>query len=583
MKLRNLWRDLGRFVPPNRLRLGVAAVTLGSLVSGLLEAAVLVLVVSSAIAVAEGESAAIDLPLNLSVELGGSTGVTIAAVLALLLVGVHVALARAVAQLGARLLRGARKAAIDSFVESSSARQVDDRQGALQDATSTLSVQSALLLVTFCTLLTGVAGLVVLLLTALIVNAAATGIVLVLGVLLTIVLRPIGRLTRSRSRTFVQSNSGFNESISSWSDLALENRIFGVEQSESRKLRMASYDVAVAYQSMKFMGRVGTDTYKDLAVLFLVGATWGLTNADNIDLSAVGSVVILIVRSLSYAQVANSSLQSMRELVPNLERLTERIDTLRSDRVDYGGTHLDEITSVEFRDASYWYSGDRPGVAGLDFSIAKGECIGIVGPSGGGKTTLLQVLLRLRVPTKGSVLVSGIPYTEIEETDWRRLTTLVPQEPKLFQGTIAENVRFHREVSNDRIRRACADAHILRDIERMPHGFDTVLGPRGLGLSGGQRQRIAIARALAGHPSLLVLDEPTSALDVDSERLFQQTLAELKGRVTMVIVAHRITTLASCDRVIAMAGSQIKRIGTLREAMEAVSLDASLVGDLAEE
>ena len=579
MKVQNLWRDFGRFVPPNRLRVGVAAVTLGSLLSGLLEAVVLVLVVSSAIAVAEGESAAIDLPLNLSIELDGSTGVAIAAVLALLLIGVHVALARAVAQLGARLLRGAREAVIDSFAESSSARQVDDRQGALQDATSTLSAQSALLLVTFCALLTGATGLVVLLLTALIVNAASTGVVLVLGIVLSIVLRPIGHLTRSRSRTFVESNSGFNESISSWSDLALENRIFGVEDSESRKLRVASHEVATSYRSMKFMGRVGTDTYKDLAVLFLVGATWGLTNVDDIDLSAVGSVVILIVRSLSYAQVTNSSLQSMRELSPNLERLVERIDALRADRIDYGGRHLDGITSVEFRDVGYWYPGNRPGVAGLNFNIARGECIGIVGPSGGGKTTLLQVLLRLRVPSEGSVLVSGVPYTEVEEADWRRLTTLVPQEPKLFQATIADNVRFHREVSDERIRRACADAHVLRDIERMPDGFDTVLGPRGLGLSGGQRQRIAIARALVGDPSLLVLDEPTSALDVDSERLFQQTLAELKGRVTMVIVAHRVTTLASCDRVIAMENSRVKKIGTLGEAMAAVSLDAPFAGD----
>jgi ABC-type multidrug transport system fused ATPase/permease subunit len=170
------------------------------------------------------------------------------------------------------------------------------------------------------------------------------------------------------------------------------------------------------------------------------------------------------------------------------------------------------------------------------------------------------------------VTVSGILYEEIEPASWHRLVTLVPQEPKLFQGSVADNIAFLRPgIAREQVEHAAALAHVLDDIRALPSGFDTELGPRGVGLSGGQKQRIAIARALVGEPQLLVLDEPTSALDVRSEQLLQQTIQNLKGRVTLVIVAHRLTTLACCDRVIAMANGRIQTIGTLEEALARVS------------
>ena len=137
---------------------------------------------------------------------------------------------------------------------------------------------------------------------------------------------------------------------------------------------------------------------------------------------------------------------------------------------------------------------------------------------------------------------------------------------------MADNIAFLRTgITREAIEAAAASAHVVDDILRLPQGFDTELGPRGAGLSGGQKQRIAIARALVGEPQLLVLDEPTSALDVRSEQLLQQTIQDLKGRVTLVIVAHRLTTLACCDRVIAMADGRVQTIGTLEEALARLS------------
>jgi ATP-binding cassette, subfamily B, bacterial len=244
-----------------------------------------------------------------------------------------------------------------------------------------------------------------------------------------------------------------------------------------------------------------------------------------------------------------------------------------------GDRPLDAIDRISLREVTYEYAPDQPGVLDVDLEIEAGESLGVIGPSGGGKSTLVQVLLRLRPPTGGSVTVSGIPYTGIAPESWHRLVALVPQEPKLFRGTVAENIAFFRPwIARERIERAAADAHVLDDILRLPAGFDTELGPRGAGLSGGQKQRIAIARALAGDPQLLVLDEPTSALDVRSEQLLQQTITDLHGRVTLVIVAHRISTLTICDRVVAMADGRIVTIGTLEEALAHVEFDRK-VGD----
>jgi ABC-type multidrug transport system fused ATPase/permease subunit len=178
----------------------------------------------------------------------------------------------------------------------------------------------------------------------------------------------------------------------------------------------------------------------------------------------------------------------------------------------------------------------------------------------------VQLLLRLRRPTTGQITVDGRPYEEFDPGAWARRVALVPQEPRLFAGTVAENIAFHRSsFDRDAVVRAAEQAHVAGEIQRLDGGFDAELGPRGEGLSGGQRQRLAIARALLGEPQLLVLDEPTSALDVHSERLLQQTIAELRGRVTIVIVAHRLTTIESCDRLLILEGGRTASLGTRSE------------------
>ena len=213
---------------------------------------------------------------------------------------------------------------------------------------------------------------------------------------------------------------------------------------------------------------------------------------------------------------------------------------------------------VVVQSASFSYDGSRPTLRGVDLTLQQGEILGIIGPSGAGKSTMAQLLLGLREPSSGRITVGGIPLDEVDRAWWTARVSFVPQDPVLFTGTVAENIRFFRDaIDEPALVRATEQANVQDDIAALPDGFDTHLGERGGGLSGGQRQRLSIARALAGSPSLLVLDEPTSALDGRSEALIRDTILGLKGHVAVVVIAHRMSTIDMCDRIMVIEGGAV--------------------------
>jgi ABC-type multidrug transport system fused ATPase/permease subunit len=175
----------------------------------------------------------------------------------------------------------------------------------------------------------------------------------------------------------------------------------------------------------------------------------------------------------------------------------------------------------------------------------------------------VQLLLRLRHPVSGHLLADGLDVDEITFDSWYRRVAFVPQEPRLFQGTVAENISFFRNrLDQSAIERAAKLAYLHDDVVSWPDGYDTLVGERGGAVSGGQRQRIVLARALAEEPDVLILDEPTSALDMKSESLVQDTLASLKGRSTMFIIAHRLSTLNACDRIMVLGKGELQGFDT---------------------
>jgi ATP-binding cassette, subfamily B, bacterial len=208
----------------------------------------------------------------------------------------------------------------------------------------------------------------------------------------------------------------------------------------------------------------------------------------------------------------------------------------------------------------------RPGtlaVDGVSFSVRAGEKVAIVGPSGAGKSTLFHLLLRFYDPASGTISFDGVPIRSADPGEVRKHVALVPQEPVVFAASARENIRFGRpEASDAEVERAADLAHASEFIRRLPGGFDAPLGERGVTLSGGQRQRIAIARAILRDAPLLLLDEATSALDAESETLVQTALEELMRHRTTLVIAHRLATVLSCDRIMVMDQGRIVEQGT---------------------
>jgi ATP-binding cassette subfamily C protein CydD len=233
---------------------------------------------------------------------------------------------------------------------------------------------------------------------------------------------------------------------------------------------------------------------------------------------------------------------------------------------------------VRFEDVRFSYEPGREALDGLSFEIPPGQRIALVGTSGAGKTTVVNLLLGFLVPTGGRILIGAQALADIDREDWRRHLAWVPQQPRLFQGTIADNIRLGRpEADLDAVREAARRARAADFIEALPLGYDSPVGERGAGLSGGQIQRVALARAFLRDAPLVILDEATANLDPESERLVQEGIDELARDRTLLVVAHRLTTVRRADRILVLDRGRIVEQGKHDELADAGGLYARMI------
>lgn len=295
----------------------------------------------------------------------------------------------------------------------------------------------------------------------------------------------------------------------------------------------------------------------------------------------LGNILVLLnlIGNLSWPlQALTQSYGRVKQAVPAVERIAA-ISQLPAERSGGDGLATAAATGalLELDDVSFAYGPDRSVFRGLRLTVSPGETVAIVGPSGVGKSTLLALLLGLLEPTAGQLRLHGLPVEQLSLAQLRRCFTYVPQDPQLFNRTIRENIQLGRpDASDAAIEQAAKQAFADEFIRQLPLGYDTQLGEEGQGLSGGQKQRIAIARAVLKQAPILLLDEATSALDMESEARVQAAIESLRGSRTLLIVAHRLSTIRSADRIVVLQDGAAAEEGTHEQLLAAGGVYAAL-------
>jgi ABC-type multidrug transport system fused ATPase/permease subunit len=267
-------------------------------------------------------------------------------------------------------------------------------------------------------------------------------------------------------------------------------------------------------------------------------------------------------------QIASISTQ-ISEAFAGLDRIHEVMSMRTEDEEDETRHHVARIEGdVTLRDVWFEYNEGQPVLKGIDVTVPAGTTTALVGSSGSGKSTLVSLIMAFNRPTSGQVLIDGEDLTNLKLGDYRAQLGVVLQENFLFDGPVADNIRFSRpDATREEIEEVARIANADEFIRAFPQGYDTIVGERGIKLSGGQRQRIAIARAILADPRILILDEATSALDSESEAAIQEGLRRLRKGRTSFVIAHRLSTIRSADQILVLEGGEVVERGTHRELM----------------
>lgn len=455
---------------------------------------------------------------------------------------------------------------VERFVDAEWQAQNQNRAGGLQTLSSYVE-SAASVLAAGSTALKALLSFGVFMASSLLISPVALLGILAAGALLYAILRPLSLGAKRQSRALAWSQKEFNEELGEVTVLSRDVFAFGVADEIMARSEERTQELSRRTYKIGVLTALVAPMYQGAALVLLVSVLLVASRQEAVNIATIGAVAVLALRSMSYGQQFQTSHSLYQQAVPVLELLNYWLENLRRQATGFGAAQLSAVEQLELRNISFRYEDSRD--AALDdvsLSLRRGELVGIAGPSGAGKSTLAQILLRLQRPSSGDYLVNGTDAWSFDRTSWAAEVSLVPQEGRLLHGTVEENVAFYRPgVGRDDVEVALEQAHLLDAVGELPGGLDEPIGPSTRNLSGGQVQRLALARALAGRPTVLVLDEPTSALDAPTESAIHDVLEGLRGRCAVVIIAHRLSTLAICDRVIVLDAGRMVSAGPIAE------------------
>lgn len=377
---------------------------------------------------------------------------------------------------------------------------------------------------------------------------------------------PLRIRIRRLSRGVVESQGRLAESIHELGDLVSEVEIFGVKNEFKSRVSKWIDDEAVWRDMTTFSKAVVSPLYTALLFFAVSMGLLLLSTSGTGQINRYGSVLLIVIRSISYGQSVLQLGTMFASLNPLMDRLVSVERALSSKRMSWGVGRLKKFETLELSDVSYSYPNSDFGVRNLNFRLTKGMRVGVVGPSGGGKSTLARLLLGEAAPNSGAVLINGSSLKDVEESEYRRIISGVPQFPHLLNGNLEQNVKFMRKTVS---REAVAEALVGADLALTDVVPGTCAGEEtgGSSMSGGQIQRVGLARALAGFPEVLVLDEPTSAVDHLAQARITESLQALPDSITMVIITHRREILELCSTIVIIEGGRISDVGSAEEIL----------------
>jgi len=476
-----------------------------------------------------------------------------------------------VTRLGERVVADIREAVYDRMIGMSPAFFERVMTGEVlsritTDTTLILSVIGSSISVALRNVLIFIGGLGFMLATSL----KLAGLVVLVVPVVIIPIMLLGRRLRNLSRVNQDKIAESSGNASETLQAAQTVQAFTHEaQSRSRFARVTeqSFDVALA--------RVKTRAFMTVIVMFLIfAAVVGILWVGARDVREGGMTAGALVQFVIYAVMVAGAVAALSEIWGELQRAagaTERLVELLNarDSVDDPAQPLalpqDVAGAITFEDVTFHYPSrpNAPALHEVSFVVKPGETVALVGPSGAGKTTIFQLMMRFFDPATGRITLDGLDLKTLQRAEFRKSFAMVPQDPVIFADTARENIRFGRPDATDAEVQAAAEAAAAHDfLMALPKGYDSFVGERGVMLSGGQRQRIAIARAILRAAPVLLLDEATSALDAESERAVQLAVDALSADRTTLIVAHRLATVKKADRIVVFDQGKIVATGT---------------------